>query len=91
MKKEEFCLYQEPVAGRRHDKRVFEKDLPLNYIPENVTLWGDTAFTGCTKIHPNSHIPKKGTRKHPLSPEQKSDNKVLSGIRIVAEHSICRY
>ncbi|WP_162505268.1 transposase family protein [Candidatus Arsenophonus triatominarum] len=33
-------------------------------------------------------MPKKGTRKRPLSPEQKQENKIISGIRITVEHAI---
>ncbi len=40
------------------------------------------------KQHPNTQIPKKGTRKRPLSPEQKQENKIISGIRITVEHAI---
>ncbi|GFN45904.1 transposase family protein [Candidatus Regiella insecticola] len=33
-------------------------------------------------------LPKKATRKTPLSPEQKKENKLISGIRITVEHAI---
>lgn len=75
-------------SGRRHDKRVFEKDCPWQNIPEKVTLWGDTAFTGVDKYHKNIQIPKKATKNKPLSYEDKQNNKVISGIRIVVEHAI---
>ena len=75
-------------SGRRHDKRVFEKDCPWQNIPEKVTLWGDTAFTGIDKYHKNIQIPKKATKNKPLTYEDKCNNKVISGIRIVVEHAI---
>ncbi|GFN47065.1 transposase family protein [Candidatus Regiella insecticola] len=40
------------------------------------------------KQHPNTLLPKKATRKTPLSPEQKKENKLISGIRITVEHAI---
>jgi hypothetical protein len=33
-------------------------------------------------------LPKKSTKKHILTDVEKSDNKVISGIRIVIEHAI---
>jgi hypothetical protein len=75
-------------SGRRHDKRVFDKDCPGQHIPETVTAWADSAFIGLRKMHQNTQIPKKATKNNPLSFQDKLNNKVISGIRIVAEHSI---
>ncbi|WP_440867703.1 transposase family protein [Symbiopectobacterium purcellii] len=60
----------------------------FNKAPPEVTIWADTGFQGIDKQHPNTQIPKKGTRKRPLSPEQKQENKIISGIRITVEHAI---
>ncbi|WP_440867282.1 transposase family protein [Symbiopectobacterium purcellii] len=57
-------------------------------MPPEVTIWADTGFQGIDKQHPNTQTPKKGTRKRPLSPEQKQENKIISGIRITVEHAI---
>ncbi|WP_440864604.1 transposase family protein [Symbiopectobacterium purcellii] len=74
--------------GRRHDKRLLDKVDIIRHIPPEVTIWADTGFQGIDKQHPNTQIPKKGTRKRPLSPEQKQENKIISGIRITVEHAI---
>ncbi|WP_440865527.1 transposase family protein [Symbiopectobacterium purcellii] len=74
--------------GRRHDKRLLDKVDIIRHIPPEVTIWADTGFQGIDKQHPNTQIPKKGTRKRPLSPEQKQENKIISGIRITVEQSL---
>ncbi|WP_440864291.1 transposase family protein [Symbiopectobacterium purcellii] len=64
--------------GRRHDKRLLDKVDIIRHIPPEVTIWADTGFQGIDKQHLNTQIPKKGTRKRPLSPEQKQENKIIS-------------
>lgn len=73
-------------SGRRHDKRVFDKDQVARIIPDDVTTWVDTGFKGIETIHPNTQSPKKATKKHQLTDTEKQDNRLISGIRIVAEH-----
>lgn len=74
-------------AGRRHDKRLFDKDIG-NSIPPEVTAWTDTGFKGIEHKHPNTVMPKKNTKLHKLTPEERQDNKLISGIRILSEHAI---
>lgn len=73
-------------SGRRHDKRVFDKDHIARTIPDNVTAWVDTGFKGLEAAHPNTQMPKKATRKNPLTQAEKENNRLISSIRIVAEH-----
>lgn len=75
-------------SGRRHDKRLFEKDIGGKNIPQSVSVWVDTGFQGIQKDHENTQIPKKGSKKHPLTQSEKVNNRLISGIRIVAEHTI---
>ena len=51
---------------------------------------GDSGYQGLDKKHPNSETPHKKTKKHPLTAEQKSENRDLSRRRIVIEHVIGR-
>lgn len=80
-------LYLSPTkSGRRHDKRITDKaELRL---PDNVGKWADTGFQGLDKLYENVVIPKKGTKKNPLSLADKADNKVISSIRVVVEHAL---
>lgn len=74
-------------AGRRHDKKLYDKDIGTS-IPPEVTIWTDTGFLGIQHKHKNTIFPKKKTKRHPLTLEQKSENKLISGIRILSEHAI---
>lgn len=78
-------------SGRRHDKRLADKSGLPAVIPQNVTLWTDTGFQGWQEDHPNVMMPTKATKHHPLTPEQKSENRVVSALRVVVEHAIGGY
>lgn len=73
---------------RRHDKRLFEKDIGGRNIPASVAAWVDTGFQSIQKDHPNTQIPKKGSKHHPLTQADRDNNRLISSIRIVAEHTI---
>lgn len=75
--------------GRRHDKKLADKDNVGKTLPEDVTAWVDTGFQGIQKEHANTQIPKKRSKHHPLTPEDKERNKTISGIRVLSEHAIC--
>jgi hypothetical protein len=75
-------------SGRRHDKRLADKADLAMVLPEAVTAWTDTGFQGFHRLHPNTVMPEKATKYHPLTTEQKTKNALISGIRIIAEHAI---
>lgn len=75
-------------SARRHDKRIADKNGVFEHIPEDVTLWVDTGFQGVLKQHANTMIPTKATKGSPLTLEQKQENKLISGLRVVVEHAI---
>lgn len=50
----------------------------------------DTGYIGIDKYFKNSSIPKKKTKKIPLSKKDKKENKLLSSIRVLNEHVIGR-
>lgn len=82
-------LYLTPTkSGRRHDKRLLDKS-GIENLPSFVTAWVDTGFIGLTKIHPNTQIPKKHTKKRPLTYGEKEDNRIISSFRVAVEHAIC--
>ena len=73
-------------SGRRHDMRILQKmDLRL---PPEIGKIVDTGFVGLDKLYENVLIPKKGTKKNPLTPEQKESNRIISSFRVVIEHAI---
>ena len=75
-------------SGRRHDKRIADKERIVSGVPPDVTIWTDTGFQGAQKQHDNIVMPVKATKNHPLTQEQKANNKVISSIRVVSEHAI---
>jgi hypothetical protein len=82
-------LYLSPTkAGRRHDKRLADKVSLLAHIPPEVAVWVDTGFQGIQKQHPNVCMPKKGTKKLPLTEEEKRENQLISSIRVRVEHAL---
>lgn len=80
-------LFLSPTkSGRRHDKRIVDKSMLK--IPDDVGKWVDTGFQGLDKLYGNVVMPKKGTKKNPLSLADKANNKVISSIRVVVEHAL---
>lgn len=75
-------------SGRRHDKRLGDKDHLFAMLPKDIVLYVDTGFIGINKDHFNTHIPKKRSRGKPLTPEDKEMNKLISSYRVVVEHAI---
>lgn len=75
-------------SGRRHDKRLADKQALFEGIPEAITAWADTGFQGAAKQHKNTMIPKKASKGIPLTYEEKQENKLISGLRVIIEHAI---
>ncbi len=75
-------------SGRRHDKRIADTFQLPQHIPDDVAVWTDTGFQGIQQTHPNTVIPKKATKKKPLTAEEKENNRIISGVRVVSEHAI---
>lgn len=89
--KKRILFMSKTKSGRRHDKRVADKFGVAQAVPDNVTIWTDTGFQGIAKLHPNSVLPKKSTKKQPLTENQKQNNRIISGLRVVSEHAIGGY
>lgn len=89
--KKKILFMSKTKSGRRHDKRQADKCGVIKAIPPRITLWTDTGFQGVKKQHPNTVLPDKSTKKHPLSEKQKQNNRIISGIRVISEHAIAGY
>ena len=72
--------------GKRHDFRVYKES--KTHIREETQVETDTGFVGITKIHANSVLPKKRSKKNPLTKEDKKRNKEISSSRVRNEHAI---
>lgn len=73
------------TQGRRHDFRIRKEGKPL---PGNSEKFVDSGFQGLQKIVRNVVLPFKGTKKHPLSIEQKKHNSKLASFRVKVENKI---
>ena len=72
--------------GKKHDFKLFQESrLPL--LPQTECL-ADSGYLGLAKCHSNSRLPKKKSKHHPLTEEQKAANRQLSRERLVIEHII---
>lgn len=93
--KKKILVLTKTKSGRRHDKRLADKENLFQNLPEKVTAWVDTGFEGIQAYHHNTLIPVKKTRrsKHnpdppPLTKQQKESNRLISSFRVLAEHAI---
>lgn len=48
----------------------------------------DTGYKGLQKLHNKTDLPKKKTKKHPLSKEDKKRNQQIASDRVVNENVI---
>lgn len=72
--------------GRRHDFRLFrESNVRLHPDTEALT---DTGYLGLQKIHGKTTMPKKRSKKNPLSREDKRSNRKISRDRVRVENVI---
>jgi hypothetical protein len=72
--------------GKRHDFRLF-KESKTHIHPETL-IKTDTGYIGIKRIHANSALPKKRTKKNPLTVEDKALNRKISSERVSNEHAI---
>lgn len=86
--KKRILVVTKQKSGRRHDKRLADKESIFEMIPKEISIMSDTAFIGEAKVHPNILIPKKKTKKNPLTEDEKEMNKFISSYRVIVEHAI---
>ena len=72
--------------GKRHDFRLFKES--KTRIHPDIKALTDTGYQGIQKIHPKSALPKKRTKKNPLTKEDKKKNNELSRERALNENVI---
>ena len=74
--------------GRRHDFHLFKRS-DVHFHPTTLAL-GDSGFQGLQKLHPNTALPKRRSKKDPLDPLDKVLNHVISSERVLVENIIRR-
>lgn len=78
------CIWN--TQGRAHDFRIF-KDAGTHINP-NALVVADSGYQGLQKIHANTELPKKNTKKKPLSKADKKQNEQLAAKRALNENVI---
>lgn len=77
--------------GRIHDLTMLKKDAIAPYIPREYSLWVDKGYTGIGSLFRNEvsiHIPRKKSKKRPLTSLEKSENQAINSLRMPVEHAI---
>ena len=72
--------------GKQHDFKLFKNSNV--HFKEKTEILTDTGYLGLKKIHNNTAMPKKKSKKNPLTDEDKKQNKELSSQRVLNEHII---
>jgi DDE superfamily endonuclease len=72
--------------GKRHDFRLF-KESKTKIHPE-ISVVTDSGYQGLQKLHLKTQMPKKRSKKNPLTKEDKQNNQTLSRERVVNENVI---
>lgn len=53
-------------SGRRHNKRLADKNEIFEMLPKDIPVFVDTGFQGVQKTHKNIYMPKKEQKGDPL-------------------------
>ena len=67
-------------TGKKHDFRLFKES--KIWINSKIKIQVDKGYQGIIKIHKNSELPKKKSKKNPLANEDKMNNRKISSERI---------
>ena len=78
------CVAHE--KGRRHDFHLLKRS-KTRMNPKTKALT-DTGYLGLQKLHADTDMPKKRSKKNPLTKEDKASNRALSSARVPCENVI---
>lgn len=72
--------------GKKHDFRLFKES--RIYWNEEIRGVTDTGYTGIKKIRRNAVLPKRASKNHPLTKQEKEENRAISSERALNENVI---
>jgi hypothetical protein len=72
--------------GKKHDFRLFKES--KTHIHSTIAILTDTGYQGLQKIHFKTQMPKKRSKKNPLTQEDRKNNQKLSKERVLNENVI---
>jgi hypothetical protein len=72
--------------GKKHDFKLLCGS--KTYFAKATTVKTDTGYAGIRKLHLNSELPSKKSKFHPLSREEKRENRAIARTWVLNEHAI---
>ena len=72
--------------GKKHDFRLYNES--KTKIHPEINILTDSGYQGLQKLHIKTEMPKKRSKKNPLTKEEKAKNQSLSSERVVNENVI---
>ena len=72
--------------GKNHDFKLFKNS--RIFMQPKIKAHVDTGYQGIKKQHANSELPKKRSKKNPLTKEDKIQNQKISSSRVFIENII---
>lgn len=72
--------------GKKHDFKLF-KESKVRWTKDRAGLT-DSGYTGIKKLQNNTRLPKKSSKKKPLTREEKKLNHLISSERVLNENVI---
>ena len=76
-----------PSPGRISDITIRRRGTAL---PKGSRAYADSGYQGLQNEHPDTDIPYKKSKKHPLTKDERSYNHALSRFRVRVEHAIAK-
>jgi transposase-like protein len=74
------------TAGKKHDFKLFCES-KTNFA-KTIGVKTDRGYFGIRSLHPNSELPHKKSKFHPMSKQEKLENRAVARTRVANEHTI---
>ena len=71
-------------CGKTHDFKIYKQS--QNRVHPETKIQVDSGYQGIQKLHANSELPKKRSKKNPLTKDDKARNKLISSDRVIVEN-----
>ena len=72
--------------GKRHDFRLYKES--KTHVNPDINILTDSGYQGLQKLHNKTLMPKKKSKKNPLTKQDKKLNRQLSSDRVLNENVI---
>jgi transposase len=76
-----------PSPGSRSDITIRRRGPPL---PKGSRAYADSGYQGLQDEHPDTDIPYKKSKRHPLTKDERAHNHGLSRFRVRVEHAFAK-